>query len=118
MRFVADENLELSIVQALREAGHDVATVPVEIRGSADRQLLALALEEERVLVTNDKDFAELTFLRQRAALGVVLVRLQRLRSREKAIRVLEIVESQGERLTSAMTVIEESVVRRRALPA
>jgi len=44
----------------LREAGHDVQAADEErkLDGSADEELLALAAEEERVLVTCDvKDF-------------------------------------------------------------
>ena len=48
------------------------------------RFLRASALAEDRILLTNDKDFAELTFLQQKAAAGIVLIRLPRLRGPEK----------------------------------
>ena len=60
MKFLADENLERSVVEALRLAGHDVASVPAEAR-LRDREVLATSVEERRILVTNDKDFAELS---------------------------------------------------------
>jgi nucleoside-diphosphate-sugar epimerase len=50
----------LRIARALRETGHDVRAADEErkLDGSADEELLALAAEEERVLVTCDvKDF-------------------------------------------------------------
>jgi len=73
-------------------------------------------LAEGRILLTNDKDFAELTFLQQRAAAGIVLIRLPRLRGSEKAARVFEAVESQGERLYGVFTVVEveAEAIRRR----
>jgi hypothetical protein len=64
--------------------------------------------------ITNDKDFAELTFLQQKAAAGIVLVRLPRLRTPEKTDRVLEAIEEQGKRLAGVFTVIEEQSIRRR----
>lgn len=118
MRFLADENLELPIIKALRGSGHDVATVPAENVGAQDREVLEQAREEKRILLTNDKDFAELTFLQQRVASGVILIRLPRLRSQEKLVRVLEVIEDQGERLENVMTVIEERAIRRRMFPS
>lgn len=117
MRFLADENLEHPIVEALRGQGHEVATIPGHAAGLSDTKVLARAVEEDRVLVTNDKDFAELAFFQQKAASGIILIRLPRFRSLDKATRVLEVVEEQGERLTGALTVIEEEAMRRRAFP-
>lgn len=117
MNFLADENLEHPIMERLRESGHDVVAVSARSAGAPDREVLSVALSEQRILLTNDKDFAELTFLRQRAAAGIVLLRLPRLRSAEKAERVMEVVNAQGERLRGAMTVIEEEATRRRDLP-
>jgi len=117
MRFLADENLEASVVEALRGAGHDVATVPAEA-GIRDRQVLARSVDEQRMLLTNDKDFAELTFLQRSASVGVLLIRMSRSDSKQKASRVAEVVEAQGQRLEGAMTVIEEEAIRRRPFPS
>ena len=48
----------------LTEQGHDVASATEKHPGVSDEALLALAYEEQRVLVTEDKDFGELVFLR------------------------------------------------------
>ena len=112
---MADENLERLIVERLRERGHDVATVLPASQGEADSVVLDRSVDEERILVTNDKDFAELTFLQHKAAVGIVLVRLPRFRTPGKVERVLEVIEEQGERLGGVFTVIEEYAVRRRA---
>jgi predicted nuclease of predicted toxin-antitoxin system len=111
---MADENLERPIIERLRENGHDVATVHPSNAGDLDSVVLARSVQERRILVTNDKDFAELTFLQQKASAGIVLVRLPRLRTPDKAERVLEVIEEQGERLAGVFTVIEERSIRRR----
>ncbi|HEX2224095.1 MAG TPA: DUF5615 family PIN-like protein [Thermoanaerobaculia bacterium] len=113
MRFLADENLERSIIEGLRGRGHDVASAS-ESAGSPDPEVLDRALAEGRVLLTNDKDFAELTFLQQKAAAGIVLIRLPRLRGQEKADRVLEVIDGQRERLEGVFTVVEAEAIRRR----
>jgi predicted nuclease of predicted toxin-antitoxin system len=77
MRLLADENFPKSAVEALREAGHDVAWVSEETSGIADSAVLARAIAEERILLTMDKDFGELAF-RERlpASCGVILLRV------------------------------------------
>jgi predicted nuclease of predicted toxin-antitoxin system len=114
MRFFADENLERPIIEGLRQQGHDIATVPSEEKGSPDPTVLALSTTENRVFITNDKDFAELVFLQKQVAAGVILVRLPRFRTSEKVDRVLEVIIDQGERLMGVFTVIEAHAIRRR----
>ncbi len=90
--------------------------MPVQDAGTTDREFLGRALDQRRILLTSDKDFAELAFLQGRAASGIMLLRLARLSSHEKASRVLEVVEGHGERLEGAMTVVEQEATRFRAL--
>jgi predicted nuclease of predicted toxin-antitoxin system len=77
MRFLANENFPGTAVTALRAAGHDVVWVRTLAAGSSDREVLAWAAREIRILVTFDKDFGELakaTVLP--AGCGVILMRL------------------------------------------
>ncbi len=107
MRFLADESVEGPVVAALRRAGHAVAAVAEDEPGTRDERVLARARQERRVLLTNDKDFAELAFLQRRAATGIVLIRMPRSRSSRKARRLLELVEQLGTSLRKGFTVLE-----------
>jgi predicted nuclease of predicted toxin-antitoxin system len=60
MRLLADENIPLETVRALRLAGHDVFAVTESSPGAADEALLELARGEARVVVTFDRDFGDL----------------------------------------------------------
>lgn len=111
-RFLADENLEAGIIRALREAGHDVLAVAEEKPRTPDEDILAAARRHKRVLVTNDKDFAELMFLQGRASEGIILLRMSRLRTRTKAARLTRELEGRSPRLGRAMLVIEEAAAR------
>lgn len=62
MRFLADESCDYRVVIALREAGHDVMAVGDVSRGAPDREVLVLARQERRVLITEDRDFGQLVF--------------------------------------------------------
>lgn len=60
--FLANENAPREAVLAARAAGFDV-TWMVELQpGAGDEIVLALAQQEQRVLITFDKDFGELVF--------------------------------------------------------
>ena len=49
----------------LRSEGHDVLSA-IDVNPTAtDSELLDLALEQGRVLITEDKDFGELVFVRR-----------------------------------------------------
>jgi len=56
MRFLADENRDFAVVRALRSDGHDVPAVSEFQQRSVDRQLMEMAYNEGRILLTEDKD--------------------------------------------------------------
>jgi predicted nuclease of predicted toxin-antitoxin system len=59
MRFLADENIPGDAVTELEAAGHDIVWVRTMAPGSKDEDILALAVREERIILTFDKDFGE-----------------------------------------------------------
>jgi predicted nuclease of predicted toxin-antitoxin system len=77
MRFLADENFPGSIVESLKNEGHDIFWARVGSPGAKDKTLLSRAQEENRILLTFDKDFGELAF---RSGLsttkGIILFRI------------------------------------------
>lgn len=104
------------MVNELRAAGHDVRAVVEGQPGVTDAEVLALARVERRVLLTNDKDFAELVFGRRLTSFGIVLLRLRGWNAQEKATRLMEVL-AQGPALRRALLVVMPPNVRRRALP-
>ena len=62
MRLLANENIPLSAVEALRSCGHDVMWIREKAPGISDIEVMRLGHLEERILITFDKDFGELAF--------------------------------------------------------
>jgi len=61
IRFHLDERVEAAAARALRDRGIDVTTAAeAGLLSAHDQQHLALALAENRVLVTHDADFLKL----------------------------------------------------------
>ena len=66
MRFLLDVCASSRRMQAtLARLGHDVVSALENDSQASDEALLALATSEERVLITEDKDFGELVFVRR-----------------------------------------------------
>ncbi len=73
MRFLADENVTATVIRVLRQRGDDVLSVKESMRSERDEVILARAQAEQRIVVTHDKDFGELTFRsRLPASCGVI----------------------------------------------
>ena len=78
MRLLANENVPGEAVRVLREDGHDVVWVRTEAPGSSDRDVLARARSDARIVLTFDKDFGELAFRDPgRSPAGIILLRLR-----------------------------------------
>ena len=112
MNFLADESCAGPVVRALRDAGHDVVAIAEVARGATDEQVLGRALNEKRVLITEDRDFGELVYARGRSSAGVILVRFDSRARQAKTATVVEAVAKLGSRLHDAFTVIEVGRVR------
>jgi hypothetical protein len=62
LKFLADECCDVGLVSSLRKEEHDVQYVLEIQRGGSDDVVLRQAYQEERILLTEDKDFGELVF--------------------------------------------------------
>jgi len=58
LKIKVDENIGRSGVDLLRQAGHDVMTVPAQqLSGAADEAIFQICVSEGRTLITLDRDF-------------------------------------------------------------
>ena len=81
------------------------------------KQSLAMARTEDRVLLTEDRDFGQLVIQQQLPVLGVVLIELDVLSNDAEAARVLSVFQSTGIDMAGNLVVIEPSRTRVRPLP-
>ena len=111
MRFLADESCDGSVVRALRAAGHNVQAVAETSRGATDQAVLALASTDQRVLLTEDKDFGELVFAGAPAT-GVMLIRFPSDARSRLADAILKIIAAQGEQLHKLFVTVTPAGAR------
>lgn len=92
-KFLADESVDFRIVKALREDHYEVEAI-VEINPSIDNeQVLAIANELNAVLITEDKDFGELTYRLRKPNKGIILMRFRKEHIEVKIKKVKEVLE-------------------------
>jgi predicted nuclease of predicted toxin-antitoxin system len=112
MRFIVDECAGPSLARWLREQGHDVFSVFDQTRGISDEEVLQIALESERILITIDKDFGEKVFREKRFHRGVILLRLKDERSQNKIAAMGRLLTGFATRLSGQFVVVTDTRVR------
>ncbi len=118
MRFLVNENVTRTVIEGLRQRGHDVLSVKESMRSGADDAILARAQAEDRTVVTHDKDFGELAFRSNLpASCGVVLFRLAGTDPDADNRRILEALESRTD-WAGHFSVVTDDRIRMRPLPS
>lgn len=116
MRFLADECCDTGLVAELRKAGYDVLYVPEERPGIVDEIVLEKAYRENRILITEDKDFGELGYRLKKPVAGIVLIRLRIKERHLKWPRLKKLIESCSDRLPGHFVVLDAQKFRFRPL--
>jgi predicted nuclease of predicted toxin-antitoxin system len=113
MKFLLDENIDARLHPFLQERGHDVTSVAKDYYyGLVDEDILAMAYQEERIIITNDRDFGELIFRQGRPHSGVILFRLTPfdadIQLRKK--RLQHVLDNYSDHLHHFLVVTQKSV--------
>ncbi|MDN5870054.1 MAG: DUF5615 family PIN-like protein [Nitrococcus sp.] len=117
MRLLADENIPLAAVKGLRAEGHDVLSVSESMPSAGDREVLARARVEHRILVTFDRDFGTLVFKHLVSApAGIVLLRFAPVAPEEPATILMDLLGDLELRFSGKFTVVDRERVRQRSL--
>ena len=104
---MADESCDFAVVRALRSAGHDVVAIAEVSPRIRDEDVLRLARDAGRVLLTEDTDFGELVYAEGLRSSGFPAD------AREALVKAaLDTIGKIGSGLTSRFTVVQPGRVR------
>jgi predicted nuclease of predicted toxin-antitoxin system len=109
VRWLVDECTAAAFCLLLRESGHDVVYMSDVAPRATDAAVMSRANSENRLLLTEDKDFGNLVFRQGRPVPGVVLLRIASARRAQKAARLLAAIDRFCDDLLGRYTVVEES---------
>ena len=112
MKFLADEGVNKPIVTMLRDAGFDISYILELTPGATDETVLELAYSQQRILITQDKDFGELVFRLHQPHHGIVLIRLEGYTPHFKAEIVTHFLQQHEVEMFNGFTVIQPTAIR------
>lgn len=116
MKLLADECCDAGLVDALRHDGYDIVHVVDSMRGASDTEVLDRANREDRILLTEDKDFGELVYRFRRSVPGIILLRFDPKDKPLKYPRLRTVLERGIEELQGSLVVIDSEKARIRPL--
>ena len=98
--------------QFLNEVGHNIVCVRKVNARATDEEILEIAVHEQRIVLTMDKDFGELVYNSGKNHKGVLLLRLEDQTGKVKARVLSEILESHSEDLEGHFSVYKNGRLR------
>ena len=107
LKFLVDMGVGIKVEQWLIASNYDVKTVRTIDPKLPDQTILQIASEENRIVVTMDKDFGEMVFRASQAHTGVLLLRLDEATSDEKVRVVAEIIQQHGDKMEGKFSVYQ-----------
>jgi predicted nuclease of predicted toxin-antitoxin system len=117
MRFIVGESVDARLAPFLRSLHHDVTVVgtPLDYPASIpDDDVLAIAYAEQRILITDDRDFGELIFRLGRPHAGVLYFRLPPTEIEVKQHRLAYVMNRHADSLGHFLVVTLRAVRIRR----
>ncbi|OJV18458.1 MAG: hypothetical protein BGO21_23215 [Dyadobacter sp. 50-39] len=72
---LADENIDHSLIHAIRNAGFEVYSVYENNRGLSDEAIIDYSRDPPRIILTEDKDFGEWVFAHKVSYISVIFLR-------------------------------------------
>ncbi len=99
MKIKLDEDLPLSLANALKDLGHAVRTTHEEgLTGHEDREIWQAAQNESRLLIIQDLDFSDSRQFAPGSHHGILLIRLRSPSRRNLVSRVVELFATENVR--------------------
>lgn len=112
MKFLADVNIEKSIVDELRGLGYDIIWVAEENPQLDDLSIFKISQKENRILLTNDKDFGEIVFRQKLISSGIILFRFKGQYTKDKIKVLRELFISHHDRISGHFVVLTKERFR------
>ncbi|USH00472.1 DUF5615 family PIN-like protein [Thermococcus argininiproducens] len=115
-KFLADENIPLKVVRLLQEEGFAIKSITDIKPGITDEEVSEIALRENRILITFDKDFGRILFVEGLGVPGLILLRFPP-KNVKYITRILKEVLSKDIEFYGRIVIVFEDKIRVSNLP-
>ena len=112
MKFLVDVGVGRGVEDFLKESGFDVRTVRDIDPKAKDSEILQIAANEQRMIVTMDKDFGDLVYRSGKRHSGILLLRLEAATGDQKVKIVERIIRSFEKEIKGRFCVYQDDRLR------
>lgn len=115
MKLLANENFPYKSIYYLKEKGYDVLSIGMDNPSVLDSEIMKIAINEERIIMTFDRDYGELIFRHNyKPEQGVIYLRLDKYQPHEPGLIIEEIITNKEIDITRTLTVVDKNGIRQR----
>lgn len=115
IKLLANENIPLGSIEILENAGYDIKSIGQDYFGILDEEVIKIAIEENRTVITFDRDYGELIFKKGfKPIAGVIYIRWNDFQPEEPGEYLIELFKTNDIDFQNKLTVISESSIRQR----
>ena len=112
MKFLADINIPQSVIIELKKLKHDVIDAKKNLLYAPDTEIIKIAKQETRIILTRDKDFIALVQY-PKYQVPTIVIRLKEQTPKHILERVVELLNNQSAKiLANSLTVVKEEAAR------
>jgi predicted nuclease of predicted toxin-antitoxin system len=115
MKLLANENFPLKSVSYLKGKGFDIKAIGVDNPSIKDSEVMDIAIQEQRLILTFDRDYGELIFKHNyRPEKGVIYLRLDEFLPDEPGQLIEDLLANNNFNFENALTVVDRNGIRQR----
>ncbi len=115
MKLLANESFPLKSILYLRSKGFDINSIGTDSPSIQDNVVMNIAINENRTILTFDRDYGELIFKHNyRPQKGVIYLRLDEYGADEPGRMIEELINKKEFDFDSALTVLDRNGIRQR----
>ncbi|MEO8085584.1 MAG: DUF5615 family PIN-like protein [Bacteroidota bacterium] len=117
MKFLANENFPAKSVLLLRKNNLDVISIGENYPGISDEEVMNFSIQEQRTILTFDKDYGELIYkYGYKPVAGVLFFRISEFEPEQPGQLLLELLSSNQIEMENYFTVVDSDRIRQRKI--
>ena len=115
IKLLANENFPYKSIYYLISKGYDIYSIGIDNPSIKDSEVMAIAIGENRTILTFDRDYGELIFKHNyKPSKGVIYLRLDQYEPDEPGFIIENVLNDSEIDLDFALSVIDEHGLRQR----
>ncbi len=113
---LADENVPFASYKYLLAEGYDIKHIAVDNASIEDAEVIEIAIEEDRIIITFDSDFGELVFKTGYQPKGIIFFRWKTFTPKAPGEYLHQLIQDRTISFEGYFTVIDEHQIRQRRI--